>query len=209
MIDFDRVIEYNNNNENSTIELINKDMAPEIYKGQNCTFKSDIYSLGITILSILSKEKTKTDFSMIEEICNNCTNENPEMRPLISDILKEYYHKFHDKITIDLASYGHLFDIEFEDPNNESIKININREIAYYTFAAEQNIQKAQFYLGHIYYKGELVSRDINKAMKYFTQAAQNKNSEAQFALGFINHEGKYVVQNVNRAIYYYDLAAK
>lgn len=37
MIDFDRVIEYNNDNENSTIELIHEYIAPEINKGSNFT----------------------------------------------------------------------------------------------------------------------------------------------------------------------------
>lgn len=214
MIDFDQVHEYQNITERSI--LISESIAPEIKEGGMHTYKSDIYSLGITILEILPKKNMTTNFNVIEEICNNCMNKNPDRRPLIIDILKIFYQKFNDRIKIDLASYGSLFDIEFKDPkkldNNDNciiqdeelLIIDKKIEFAYYSIAADQNIPKALFYLGKIFF----TSHDINKAIYYLMIAAKKNDPDAQFSLGLLYYEGKYVGYNMNKAIRYFKLSA-
>ncbi|MGR2884508.1 tetratricopeptide repeat protein [Vibrio vulnificus] len=51
----------------------------------------------------------------------------------------------------------------------------------YFKLAAENDENKAQFYLGLMYYRGDGISKDLKKSAHWFLQSAKKGNKDAQF----------------------------
>lgn len=61
------------------------------------------------------------------------------------------------------------------------------------TLAKEKNDANAQYQLGLIYHKGEMVEQDNTKAMQWFEEVAIQGNVNAQFELAWLyNDEHEY-----------------
>lgn len=74
---------------------------------------------------------------------------------------------------------------------------------------AEQGNAEAQFFLGHMYYKGLGVPKDLVKAIYWFTKAAEQGNLSAQQNLGGIYFYDKEVPHDFDAGFYWYTKAAE
>ena len=237
LIDFDRLIDNNNNNSTRTMDLGSKFSDPEISNSGNYSYKSDIYSLGKMIEYIFGMDDMNMnsmgifqseDYAKIIEIFHKCTSEQDENIPSISSIIQEFASKFQFKIQIDNLLEDcktHLCNFEIINKathnNSESlfnlgliyrdglyVTRDVNKAIDYFQLSSDQNYSKAQLKLGNIYFHGEYVKCDIEKAIHYYRLAANQSNPKAQLILGFIYYEGKYVKFDISTAIHYFSLAS-
>ncbi len=67
------------------------------------------------------------------------------------------------------------------------VAINHAAAFAWFTKAAEQNLDIAQYNLGIMYLKGTYVEKNMNEARKYFSLAAKNGHEEAEKILAKLN----------------------
>lgn len=103
MIDFDRMVEIGKNPIyiNFTANISNSFSAPEVNESGNFSYKSDIYSIGKIIehiLEVTTKPSEETIYMKINEICQKCTKTNPKERPLIFEVVREYFLYFYKDI---------------------------------------------------------------------------------------------------------------
>jgi uncharacterized protein len=75
--------------------------------------------------------------------------------------------------------------------------------------AAEHGNPKAQFNLGQIYMKGEVVPQDYGEAMSWFEQAAQQGDPLAQTNLAFMYAHAVGVPRDYVTAYMWWTLAAE
>jgi TPR repeat protein len=66
----------------------------------------------------------------------------------------------------------------------------------------------AQFYLGSLYEKGQIVVKDKTKAFQLYEKAAKQGHGYAQFKLGYMYHKGKGVEKNESTAVAWFQKAA-
>ena len=234
LIDFDRLIENNQDEEDHTHDLWSDYVAPEIKGGRAVSEKSDIYSLGKVINYIIEKNKSNsTQNDYIKEISKDCTARDPEERLPVIDIFFIFVMGFYPVIKNEsdifeqiLNMYGnsdwyiYYSFVQMNYPEaqynlgviyyeGQYISRDINKAIHYLTLAADQNHPQAQYNLGFIYYKGQYISRDINKAIHYLTLAANQNLPEAQYILGIVYFKGQYIQRNIKKGFYYFQLASK
>jgi TPR repeat protein len=74
---------------------------------------------------------------------------------------------------------------------------------------AKQGNASAQFELGVMYYKGEVVSKDYVESFKWFQKAAEYGLPEAQFNLGLLFSKGQGVDKNSSDALKWFQKAAE
>ncbi len=67
---------------------------------------------------------------------------------------------------------------------------------------------EAQYYLGHLYAKGEGVARDPGRALYWFRAAAEQGESYGQFALGYVYEHGLGAAPDPVAAVRWYRDAA-
>lgn len=65
-----------------------------------------------------------------------------------------------------------------------------------------------QYFLGHLYAKGEGVARDHGKALVLFRASASQGDTYGQFALGYVYENGQGVEQDAGEAVRWYRVAA-
>ncbi|KAK8836224.1 hypothetical protein M9Y10_039856 [Tritrichomonas musculus] len=105
------------------------------------------------------------------------------------------------------AAYNkHLYALVYVGYFN--LKLDINKAIFCFSYAANQNIPIAQYYLGLIYLTDKYCLFDINKAIHYLSLAANRNIPIAQCYLGLIYSKEKYCLFDINKAIHYLSLAA-
>lgn len=66
--------------------------------------------------------------------------------------------------------------------------------------AADNGETEAYFYIGNMYYKGEVVSQDYEEAINWFTKAVEAGDSRAISQLGTIYLQGKGIPQDYEKA---------
>jgi uncharacterized protein len=69
-----------------------------------------------------------------------------------------------------------------------------------YRRAAEQNVAKAQLFLGNLYYNGTGVAQNFGEAMKWYEEAAAQGHPDAEAALAAMYRHGEGVRQNFKEA---------
>ena len=67
---------------------------------------------------------------------------------------------------------------------------------------------QAQYYLGHLFARGEGVARDPGQALRWFHAAAEQGEPYGQFALGYIYEHGLGVAPDPKAAVRWYRAAA-
>lgn len=67
---------------------------------------------------------------------------------------------------------------------------------------------EAQYYLGHLYAKGEGVARDPGQALRWFRAAAEQGEPYGQFALGYVYEHGLGAAPDLAAAVRWYRAAA-
>ena len=81
------------------------------------------------------------------------------------------------------------------------------RARTYFEIDAQQEFDKAQNYLGDMYYHGKGVARDYAKAKEWFEKSAANGNNNAHTWLGLMYEEGKGVEKDTAKARTHYQQA--
>jgi len=74
---------------------------------------------------------------------------------------------------------------------------------------AETGDREAQYFLGHLYAKGQGVVQDHAEALYWFRAAAVQGNSYGQFALGYMYENGAGVARDDGEAVRWYRVAAE
>ncbi len=67
---------------------------------------------------------------------------------------------------------------------------------------------EAQYYLGHLYAKGEGITRDLGQAVHWFRAAAEQGEPYGQFALGYVYEHGLGAAPDLAAAARWYRAAA-
>ena len=67
----------------------------------------------------------------------------------------------------------------------------------------------AQYYLGHLYAKGEGIAQDLGVALHWFRAAAEQGEPHGQFALGYVYEHGLGVAPTPVAALRWYRAAAE
>ena len=67
----------------------------------------------------------------------------------------------------------------------------------------------AQYFLGHLYAKGQGVAQDQDAALTWFRAAARGGDTYGQFALGYLYEHGQGVGRDLNAAARWYRAAAE
>lgn len=81
--------------------------------------------------------------------------------------------------------------------------------IGYFSRAAEQGNDSAQYWLGWMYEEGRGVERNDTLAVKWYRMAAEQENAAAQNGLGWMYQEGRGVDQNDTLAVKWYRMSAE
>jgi TPR repeat protein len=74
---------------------------------------------------------------------------------------------------------------------------------------AEAGDREAQYFLGHLYAKGEGVAQDHGLALHWFRAAAAQGDPYGQFALGYLFEHGRGVARDDRAAVRWYRVAAE
>lgn len=74
--------------------------------------------------------------------------------------------------------------------------------------AADQGHEKAQEFLGAMYYFGQGVPKDYAEALKWYIRSADQGNTQAQKGLGYMYFNGQGVSKNLAEAKSWYGKAA-
>ncbi len=69
--------------------------------------------------------------------------------------------------------------------------------------------REAQYFLGHLYARGEGVARNLARAHFWFRAAALQGDPYGQFALGYMYEHGEGVARDDREAVRWYQAAAK
>lgn len=80
--------------------------------------------------------------------------------------------------------------------------------LTWFEKAAAAGNEKAQYYLGLMYYQGKGVKADYNKAVEWFTKSANAGNEKAQYYLGVCYYYGKGVAKDTVAAKDWFTKAA-
>ena len=78
----------------------------------------------------------------------------------------------------------------------------------YYKKAADEGNVNAQYYIGKLYYKGEVIEKDYKKAFEYLKKAADDGNVNAQYYIGTLYYKGKGIEKDYEKAFEYLKKAA-
>ncbi|KAK8838101.1 hypothetical protein M9Y10_036053 [Tritrichomonas musculus] len=191
LIDFDRMIYSKSTTETNDVTQDLLLTPPEI----QFSLSSDIFFIGLNILKHLFPDEIYHKYPNLkksQELTEKCINENPELRPNISELINNYY-----LIMGDLYSYG------------QGVKQDYNKAKEYYELSAQRNNSDAFINLGNLYANGYGVEQDYNKAIKYYELSAQRNNLDAFNNLGNLYKNGYGVKQDYNKAKEYYELSAQ
>ena len=180
LIDFDRLINNNQDNENFTNDFSHDFVAPEVNEGK-ITNKCDIYSLGMLIYYLvinkipsLENRSQYNNFKRhinLEELYYNCIKEEPSDRPDISQVILDFYINNYSKIKIDNLNQN--FKRYFKDIYDKSIFQTIDN-----IFNRTDEIE-ALYNIGKMYAKGKYVIKNIKRALYFFIPATSSAFSES------------------------------
>jgi uncharacterized protein len=82
------------------------------------------------------------------------------------------------------------------------------KALTWFEKAATAGNEKAQYYLGLMYYQGKGVKTDYNKAVEWFNKSATAGNEKAQYYLGVCYYYGKGVTKDLMVAKEWFTKAA-
>ena len=91
----------------------------------------------------------------------------------------------------------------------QSVPIDYEKAVFWYTKAAEQGYASAQNNLGICYKNGQGVPQDYEKAVYWYTKAAEQGIAVAQTDLGVRYAKGQGVPQDYEKAVYWFTKAAE
>ena len=97
----------------------------------------------------------------------------------------------------------------FQQPIDNSYKKgDFANAIKDWILLGEDGDEKAQYFLGLIYYKGKGVPQDHKTAIKWYTLSAEQGYAEAQFNLGLMYVLGEGVIEDMVYAHMWFNISA-
>jgi TPR repeat protein len=78
----------------------------------------------------------------------------------------------------------------------------------WFTLAAEQGSDEAQYKLGRIYHTGVGPKADLKLAFEWYRKAAEQGNMKGEYQVGLFYHKGLFVEQNNMEAEMWYQKSA-
>lgn len=106
--------------------------------------------------------------------------------------------------TLTFEQAGEYFDKAFQF----YLAKNDAEALKYFRTAAENGFPRAQYFLGHMYFRGEAVDKDFAEAVKWFRKAADNNDPYGLKALGDCYYSGQGVGKDKLEADRWYAKAA-
>jgi len=86
---------------------------------------------------------------------------------------------------------------------------NLDNEIKEWRLLGEDGDEKAQYFLGLIYYKGKGIPQNYKKALKWYALSAEQGNKVAQYNLGVMYSFGLGVIPDYKTALKWYNLSSE
>jgi TPR repeat protein len=86
---------------------------------------------------------------------------------------------------------------------------DIPEAIKWFQTAADNDDSEAQFRLGDLYERGELIKRNYAEAKQWFLLAAARDNAAAELMLGMMYMNGEGVSKNYHQSAYWFQKSAK
>ncbi len=112
-------------------------------------------------------------------------------------------------IIIACGSFSLSWSDDFQKGMEAYKKGDFANAIKEWILSGEDGDEKAQYFLGLIYYKGKGVPQDYKKALKWYTLSAEQGNKVAQYNLGVIYSFGLGVVPDYKTALKWYNLSSE
>lgn len=94
-----------------------------------------------------------------------------------------------------------------QNVKNPFSKTNVRKAVDLLEQASKQNYQKAQVFLGGMYFSGLNVKVDYKKAFRLLESPADKGDPEALMAMGYIYQKGLFIPKNLEEADKLYDKA--
>ena len=111
-------------------------------------------------------------------------------------------------ISIACGSFSLCWSDDFQKGMEAYKKGDFANAIKEWILLAENGDEKAQYFLGLIYYKGKGVPQDYKTALKWFNLSAEQGNALAQYNLGRLYYLGNGVKENMVYAHMWVNLAS-
>ena len=112
-------------------------------------------------------------------------------------------------ISIACGSFSVCWSDDFQKGMEAYKKGDFANAINEWILLGEDGDEKAQYFLGLIYYKGKGVPQDYKKALKWYTLSAEQGNKVAQYNLGVMYSFGLGVVPDYKTALKWYNLSSE
>ena len=112
-------------------------------------------------------------------------------------------------IIIDCGSFSLSWSDDFQKGMEAYERGDFANAIKEWILLGEDGDEKAQYFLGLIYYKGKGVPQNYKKALKWYTLSAEQGNKVAQYNLGVMYSFGLGVVPDYKTALKWYNLSSE
>ena len=112
-------------------------------------------------------------------------------------------------ISISCGSFSLCWSYDFQKGMEAYKKCDFANAKKEWILLGEDGDEKAQYFLGLIYYKGKGVPQDYKKALKWYTLSAEQGNKVAQYNLGVMYSFGLGVVPDYKTALKWYNLSSE
>ena len=112
-------------------------------------------------------------------------------------------------ISLSIGSFCVGWSGDFQKSKEAYKKGDFTNAIKKWTILGEDGDEKAQYFLGLIYYKGKGVPQDYKTALKWHTLSAEQGNKVAQYNLGVMYSFGLGVVPDYKTALKWYSLSSE
>ena len=112
-------------------------------------------------------------------------------------------------ISLAMGSLSVCWSDDFQKGMEAYNKGDFANAIKEWILLGEDGDEKAQYFLGLIYYTGKGVPQDYKKALKWYTLSAEQGNKVAQYNLGVMYSFGLGVVPDYKTALKWYNLSSE
>ena len=112
-------------------------------------------------------------------------------------------------ISIACGSFSVSWSDDFQTGMEAYKRGDFANAIKEWILLGEDGDDKAQYFLGLIYYKGKGVPQDYKTALKWYTLSAEQGNKVAQYNLGVMYSFGLGVVSDYKTALKWYNLSSE
>ena len=112
-------------------------------------------------------------------------------------------------ISLAMGGFGVSWSGDFQKGMEAYKSGDFANAIKEWILLGEDGDEKAQYFLGLIYYKGKGVPQDYKAALKWYILSAQQGNKVAQYNLGIMYSFGLGVVPDYKTALKWYNLSSE